>query len=320
MEINRKNAQMWARLGPRATYGLALFDLIERNKRVYAMSADLGASSGLARLMKVYPERYLNTGIAEQNLIGIAAGFAKENLIPFASSFAPFITHRCADQIRMNMGYMHLNIKTVGLGSGISMGLLGNSHYGLDDLSFMRSVPTMTILSPCDCVELVLCINAAAEYEGPVYIRLTGEPGMPKVYEDDFGFEIGKSHVLREGIDLLMLATGSMVSVALKAAEILADCGMSATVVDVHTIKPFDTDVFDLLTDKSKAIVTLEEHSVVSGLGAEVDRYVASNSGMPKTLNIGLPDEYIHAGTYDYMLKRYGLTAEAVATRIKKEV
>ena len=165
MEVNKRSIKMWSRLGPRATYGLAMLDLIEKDERIYALSGDLGGSSGLQRLMETHPDHYLNTGIAEQNLLGVSAGLAKEGLIPFASSFAPFITHRCADQIRMNMGYMHLNIKTVGLGSGISMGILGNSHYGAEDLAFMKSVPGMTILSPCDCAELVKCVEAAAEYE-----------------------------------------------------------------------------------------------------------------------------------------------------------
>lgn len=313
MEFSERNAKMWSRLGPRATYGLALLDLISRCERVYALSGDLGASSGLSRLMAENPAHYLNAGIAEQNLIGVAAGLAKEGLVPFASSFAPFITHRCEDQVRMNMGYMHLNIKTVGLGSGVSMGILGNSHYGMTDLAAMNAIPGMTILSPCDCAQLVWCVEAAAEYEGPVYIRMTGEPGMPRVYENGFEFEIGKARHLRNGDDILILATGSMVFYSLKAADLLSESGIEAEVVDIHTIKPMDKSVFK---NSYKMIVTVEEHSVTGGLGSAVNSHVAKNRNLSAVLNIGLPDNYLKAGSYKFMLESLGLTPEKIAGRI----
>lgn len=320
MEINARNTKRWSILGPRAVYGMAMLDLVENNDKVYALSADLGVSSGMSRLMSAHPDRFLNPGIAEQNMIGVSAGLAQDGLIPFASSFAPFITHRCADQVRMNMGYMHLNVKTVALASGVSMGTAGNSHYGLDDLSFMRSIPGMTILSPCDCAEVVKCIEAAAEYEGPVYIRLTGEAGMPRVYEDDFDFTIGKSNTLRDGEDVLIIATGSMVREALDAAEDLEESGISATVVDMHTIKPLDTEIFENMSDKCKLIVTVEEHNIYGGLGSAVCQYTATRNNMPRVKCIGLPDEYLKAGAYPYMLEKYGLTKESVANAIEGEL
>ena len=316
MEITKRNTKTWSRMGPRATYGLAIQDLISRNDKVYALSGDLGVSSGLSRLMLESPEHYLNVGIAEQNLIGVSAGLAKEGLIPFASSFAPFITHRCEDQVRMNMGYMHLNIKAVGLGSGISMSILGNSHYGMTDLSVMSAIPQMTILSPCDCAELVLCIENAAEYDGPVYIRMTGEPGMPKIYEEDFGFEIGKANKLRTGKDILIIATGSMVYYSMQAAQILEKYEIDAAVVDVHTIKPFDTSVCDA---DYKMVVTVEEHSRIGGLGSVVDSSIVDNKVCTTVVNIGLPDEFIKPGSYDYLLEKLGLTGEQIARRIIDE-
>lgn len=316
MEISKKNSKMWSKLGPRATYGLALLEMIERNPCVFALSADLGNSSGLSRVREKYPEHYLNTGIAEQNLIGVAAGLAREGLIPFASSFAPFITHRCADQIRMNMGYMHLNVKTVGLGSGISMSILGNSHYGLDDLSFLRSIPNLVILSPCDCTELVKCVEEAAKYVGPVYIRMTGEPGMPVVYSEEFDFRIGKANILKTGEDVTIIATGSMVYTAIETANQLSEYYINATVIDMSTIKPFDMSVFETISKKCKLIVTMEEHSVVSGLGAEVARYVAANRDLPELMTIGLPDEYVKAGTYAYILEEYHLDSMHIVERI----
>lgn len=317
MEINRKNARVWSRLGPRATYGITMLELVERNDKVYALSADLGGSSGLQRLMDLYPDRYLNTGIAEQNLIGVCAGLAREGLVPFASSFAPFITHRCADQVRMNMGYMHLNIKTVGLGSGVSMSVLGNSHYGLDDLSFMRSIPDMTILCPCDCAELVKCIEAAAEYEGPVYIRMTGEPGMPRVYEEEFDFTIGKANILKRGEDICVIAAGSTVICAVEAAEKLREQGINASVIDMHTVKPLDTEVLDRLAAYNY-LITVEEHSVIGGLGSAVAEYMAPKKRKPRQLFIGIEDCFPHAGDYKHMLRQCGLTAEQIVEKVLK--
>ena len=320
MEINSRSTRKWSVLGPRATYGMAMLDLIENNDKVYGLSADLGVSSGMSRLMSAHPDRFLNPGIAEQNMIGVCAGLAREGLIPFASSFAPFITHRCADQVRMNMGYMHLNIKTVALGSGISMGTAGNSHFGIDDLSFMRSIPNMTILSPCDCAEVVKCVEAAAKYEGPVYIRLTGEAGMPRVYEDDFEFTIGKSNELRHGGDVLIISTGSMVRNALDAAKIMAERGIEATVIDMHTIKPMDTTSIDSIDSTCKMIVTVEEHNVLGGLGSAVCQYVAQKDNLPRVKCIGINDEYPKPGAYPYMLDKYGLTAEHISESILSEL
>ena len=316
MEINSRSVRSWVRMGPRAVYGLTMMEIIEKYPDVYVLSGDLARSSGLGRVMETYPDRFMNAGIAEQNLIGVSAGLAKEGLIPFASSFAPFITHRCADQVRMNMGYMHLNIKTVGLASGISMSGHGNSHYGADDLSFMQTIPGMTILSPCDCAELVKCLYAAVEHEGPVYIRLTGEPGIPIVYDSDFDYEIGKARTLREGEDVLIIATGTMVANSLKAADILAEKGIEAKVVDMHTIKPLDTSVIDNMSKLCKLIVTAEEHGVLGGMGSMVCQYAATVGGLPRVLCIGLPEEYLKPGKYGYMMDKYGLTAEKIAEKI----
>lgn len=321
MEINEKNARTWLRMGQRAVYGLKMLEVIENNEDVFVLSGDLGRSSGLLRVMNTYPERYLNVGIAEQNLIGVAAGLAKEGLVPFCSSFAPFITHRCADQIRMNMGYMHLNIKTVGLASGISMSGHGNSHYGVDDLSFLQTIPEMVILSPCDCAEMIKCIDAATEYKGPVYLRLTGEPGIPDVYNYDFDFTIGKSIVLREGEDILLIATGSMVHTALETALLLEKEGIESKVVDMHTIKPFDYSVLDeAANSKVKLIVTLEEHGILGGMGATACQYAATHDNMPKIKCIGLPEQYLKPGSYAFMIDKYGLVAEKIAESVVEAV
>ena len=316
MEITARNIRQWSRLGPRAVYGLALAELIGRDERVYALSADLGVSSGLGRLMAEAPERYLNVGIAEQDLIGVSAGLAKEGLVPFASSFAPFITMRCADQVRMNMGYMHLNIKTVGLSSGVSVGGLGNSHFGVDDVAPMRTVPGVVILSPADCVEVVKSVEAAAAYEGPVYIRLTGEAGTSGVHTDDIDFEIGKAISLCTGEDVTVIAAGSMVRVAVEVSGRLSDRGIGCAVLDMHTIKPLDVEAVRRAVERSRLIVTLEEHSVIGGLGTAVAQTVAGGDVRPRVMTLGTPDGYLKNGSYPYLLEQCGLTADAVTERI----
>lgn len=320
MDFDLRKAKQWSRFGPRATYGIAILELMENNKQVYALSADLGTSSGLQRVMKTYPERYFNTGIAEQNLIGVSAGLAKEGMVPFASSFAPFITLRCADQVRMNMGYMHLNIKTVALGSGVSMSTLGNSHYGNEDLALMRSIPGMTILSPADCGQLMQAVCAAAEWDGPVYIRLTGEPNMPIVYEESHSYEIGCANVLEEGGDVTLIATGSMVAVALETAGMLRQKGVAAGVVDMHTLKPLDTKCLDDVCESSRLIVTIEEHGQIGGLGSAVAEYVCQTNEETHLLICGIPDLYLKAGDYSFMLEQAGLTADNIVSQILKKL
>lgn len=318
--LTEKSAKQWSRLGPRAIYGLAMLHLVQENERVYALSADLGTSSGLQRLVNQHPDRYINTGIAEQNLIGVSAGFAKMGLIPFASSFAPFVTARCLDQIRMNLGYMDLNVKLVGLGSGISMGYLGASHYGAEDISLLRAIPNITIVSPADCGELYKAVFAAAEYDGPVYIRLTGEPGMPVVYGSDFEYMIGKPIVLKEGGDILIIATGSMVSSALSVADEMETKGIGSAVIDQHTIKPFDANALKEHSEGKKLIVSMEEHSLIGGLGSAVAEYMADNNVNIPLLRIGMDDVYVKAGSYPYVKKEYHMDNESIISRIEKKL
>ena len=207
-------------LGSRAVFGQAILSLAESKKNLMALSADLGSSSGLSRFKNAYPDNFLNVGISEQNMIGVAAGLAKEGFVVFASSFAPFISMRASEQIRMNLGYMNLNVKAVAIGSGVSMSFLGNSHYGIEDASIMRSIPNLTVVSPADCGEIVKTVFAAAEYEGPMYIRLTGGVNNPVVYEKEYDFEIGKAITLREGFEITIFANGTMVYESLEAAKV----------------------------------------------------------------------------------------------------
>ena len=316
MEINQKSVRQWSRLGSRTVLGQAILSLAETKQNLMVLSADLGSSSGLSRFKNAYPDNFLNVGIAEQNMIGVAAGLAKEGFVVFATSFAPFLSMRSSEQIRMNMGYMDLNIKAVAIGSGVSMAFLGNSHYGIEDASIMRSIPNLTVVSPADCAEIVKTIFAAAEYAGPMYIRLTGEANIPIVYEDDYEFEIGKAITLREGSDVTIIANGTMVHESLEAAKILEAEGLSATVVNMHTIKPLDTSVIDTAVASTKLIVTVEEHSVIGGLGGSVAEYKTTLKNAPPQVILGLPDHFGHVGEHRFLLEQYGLTAPQIAQRI----
>ena len=318
-EITSKNSRQWSRMGSRAVLGQAILLLAETKKNLMILSADLGGSSGLSRFKNAYPDNFLNVGISEQNMIGVAAGLAKEGYVVFATSFAPFISMRSGEQVRMNMGYMELNIKAVAIGSGVAMSFLGNSHYGLEDASIMRSIPNLAVVSPADCGEIVKTVFAAAEYEGPMYIRLTGETNNPVVYNEDYNFEIGKSITLRKGKEISIFANGTMVYESLEAAKILDSEGISSTVVNMHTIKPLDTRAIDNAVVSSKLIVSVEEHSVIGGLGGSIAEYKTGLKNAPPQLIIGLPDKFGKVGDHNYLLEKYGLKAKQIAVKIMKQ-
>ena len=313
--ITKAKARLWSRLGARATLGQALLEAA-REHDFYVMSADLAQSSGLGRFKGEFPERFMNAGIAEQNMIGMAAGLAKDGTCVFATSFSPFVTMRACEQVRMNMGYMQLNIKTVGLGSGLIMAQLGNSHFGIEDAAVMRAIPGMTVVCPADGAEIVRCVEALCEYDKPAYLRLTGGPGLPVVYEEDMNFRIGKAIPVREGKDIGIIACGTMVHYALAAAELLSGKGIEASVTDMHTLKPLDGEAVDALLEK-KLIVTVEEASIIGGLGSAVAEHLAAKKQKPPQLMLGIRDCFPHAGSYEYLLDQCGLTAEKIAGDIE---
>ena len=301
-------------MGSRAVFGAAMLELAAQRDDVIVISADLVASSGLDRFRKTYPERCVNVGIAEQNLIGVASGLANEGATVFATSFAPFISMRAGEQIRMNMGYMEMNVKAVGLGSGLAMAHLGNSHYGLEDVGIMRSIPNITVLCPADGAEIFKAVFAAAELRGPAYIRLTGEVNNPAVYDSDYEFEIGKSIKLRDGEDAAIMTNGAMLYRCLEAAEFLRQDGINASVINMHTVKPLDYTAIKDAALKCP-IITAEEHSVIGGLGSAVAEYKSTLENAHPQLFIGLPDKYGPSGDYAYLLEKYGLTGAAIAER-----
>ena len=315
MILSNTQVKTLAMLGSCGAFGMAALDLAEQFDDVLILTADLTSFSGLQRFKAKYSDRLMNVGVAEQNLIGIAAGLAKEGYNVFATTYATFATTRCCDQVRVNMGYMNLNMKLVGLTAGLSVGILGSTHMSIEDIAIMRSIPNIMVLSPADCTETVKATMAAAAHHGPVYLRLSGGMSNPIVYGEDYDFEIGKAITLRNGADVAVIATGTMVYQALEAAKLLVEQGISSSVIDMHTIKPLDTEAV-LESTAAKLIVTVEEHNVVGGLGGAVAECLACVSSKPPQLMIGIPDRFPHAADYRRLLELNGLTPQQIAQSI----
>ena len=313
------NTRVLSMLGACGAYGLAACELPSIHDNIAFFTADLQNFSGLDRFARAYPDKFYNVGIAEQNLLNVAAGFASEGNIAFASTYASFACTRCLDQVSVSMAYMGLNVKLVGLTSGFSVGILGPTHESLSDLSIMQSFPNITILSPADGIETVKSVMAAAEITGPVYIRFTGTMNLPIVYKTDFDYKVGKAVKLRDGSDVSIIATGTMVAESLKASEILAEHGLSASVYDMHTIRPLDKESI-IEASKSRLLVTAEEHSIVGGLGTAVDTVIVDNTIPVKRLKIGVPCEFSAAASYKALLEKYGLTASQIADSILAKI
>ena len=320
MEMNPKNARFLARLGSRGVLGQAVLDMAADGKSFFTASADLGRTSGFSRFAEVYPNRYINVGIAEQDLIGIAAGLSADGTPVIATSFAMFASFHCADSVREFLGYMRRNIKLIGLDSGMAQSTGGYSHSNPQDIAFMRTIPGLTALSPCDGVEIYLALQAAMELDGPVYIRLTGDKVLPIIHKSgELQFEIGKAVELRNGSDIAIVGCGSILSEATKAADILETNGISSTIINMHTIKPLDTKALDALTNY-KLVVTVEEHSIIGGLGGAVAEYLSEKRNAPPVLRLGAADVLPKAGSYDFAMTQYGLRAAQLAEKISEKL
>ena len=309
MEINKKNAVLWSRLGMRGTLGLFLYDNAPSFEKLVVMSADLATTSGLDRFKNAYPDKFYNLGIAEQNMMGTATGMAMNGYNVFVTSFANFLTLRSCEQIRLNMGYMKIPLKVVGMSSGFAMGMFGNTHYGIEDISIMRSIPNITVISPADGWELIKCLEKIIKDDSPIYLRLTGSSNIPIVYTEDYDYEIGKAITLKQGEDIALISTGSMVSVALEVSKLLEKDNISATAINVHTIKPLDYNLINKIYNKYKFIFTIEEHSIIGGLGSAVAEYISQFKNHSPLYRIGVPDTFGAVGDYSYMLKQFGLTS-----------
>lgn len=317
IEYNKRAIRSWSLLGPSGVLGLAACDIAEEDDNFAIVTSDLCFFSGLNRFESIYKDKLYNVGIAEQNMIGIAAGMVKEGMNVFATSYASFAATRVLDQVKVNMGYMQLPIKLVGLTSGYASGILGATHMAIEDIAIMRSIPNITVLSPADCVETMKVLQAASKMSVPVYIRMGSDvknPSIP-IYKEDYEFQVGKAITLRQGSDICFVATGTMVSVSLEAANILQEEGYSCEVINVHTVKPIDEAAILSECDK-KLVVTIEEHSVIGGLGSAVAEVLAPVKCKPPHIIIGIKDEYLHAASHRALLEKSGLTAQQVCKEI----
>ncbi len=290
----------------RDAYGKALVSLGAENSDVVVLDADLSKSTKTADFAKNYPERFFNMGIAEQNLMGTAAGLAAAGKIPFASTFAVFATGRAFEQIRNSIAYPKLNVKIAATHAGITVGEDGGSHQAIEDVAIMRSVPNMTVLVPADGEETRQIIKAAAQYQGPVYIRM-GRLDVPLLFDENYRFEIGKANILREGSDVAIMANGIMVALAMEAAEELSLAGISVSVVNVASVKPLDVSTLIQVAQKTKAVVSAEEHNIIGGLGSAIAEVLAENAPTPM-VRVGLKDTFGESGRPQELLEKYGLT------------
>ena len=302
----------------RDAYGKALCELGEKNDKLIVLDADLAAATKTGMFKKAFPEKFYDCGIAEGNMMGIAAGLAASGYTVFASSFAMFAAGRAFEQIRNTIGYPHINVKIGATHAGISVGEDGASHQCCEDIALMRTIPGMTIINPADDVEACLAVLAAAEHEGPVYMRF-GRLAVPRVFDESYKFEIGKGVYLSEGTDVTIIATGLMVERAMQAVELLKNEGISAALINMATIKPIDKDIIIDAAKKTGCIVTAEEHSVIGGLGSAVAEVVAESCPVPVT-RVGVEDVFGKSGPALELLEIYGLNAEGIANKAKKAI
>ena len=301
----------------RESFGEALCALAETNPDIVVLDADLAEATKTGIFKKKYPERFIDCGIAECNMVGIAAGLATCGKTPFAASFAMFSAGRAFEQVRNSVGYPHLNVKIAGSHAGISVGEDGATHQCCEDIALMRSIPGMVVLTPADHYEMQAAVKAAAEYVGPVYIRL-GRLAVESVNNnDDYAFEIGKGITLRDGKDITIIATGLLVQEAVKAAKALEAAGIDARVLDIHTIKPLDTELVLKAAQETGRIVVAEEHNVIGGLGEAVSSYLSEACPTPVT-KIGVYDKFGHSGPAVDLLKEFGLSAENIEATVKE--
>ncbi len=303
------------KIATREAYGDALAEF-GSNPNMVVLDADLSKSTKTDSFKKKYPERFVNMGIAEANMMSVAAGLASCGKVVFASTFAIFAAGRAFEQVRNSICYPKLNVKIGATHAGISVGEDGATHQSVEDIALMRSVPNMVVMSPSDAVETRAAVEAAIAHQGPVYLRL-GRLGMPVIYDDKYQFELGKGVELKNGKDVSIIATGLMVFEALKAAEILAEEGISARVINIHTIKPIDVDIIVKAAKETGAIVTAEEHSIIGGLGGAVAEVLCENAPVPM-IRVGVNDEFGKSGKPAALLEEYGLTAANIVVKVKE--
>jgi transketolase len=307
-----------SKVATRDVYGKVLAQLGAENKDIVVLDADLSKSTKTCDFAKAFPERFFDMGVAEQNMLGTAAGFAAAGKIPFASSFAIFAVGRAFEQIRNSIAYPKLNVKIAATHAGISVGEDGASHQSIEDIAIMRVLPNMTVIIPADGIETELAVKAAVAYKGPVYLRL-GRLALPVLFDDSYKFEIGKANMVREGSDVTVIACGLMVGPALEAADKLAGENIGVRVINMHTIKPIDREAIEKAARETKAIVTAEEHNIIGGLGSAVAEVLTATVPVVQEM-VGVKDTFGESGPPAELLEKYGLNANAIVEAVKKVI
>lgn len=303
----------------RDAYGKALVELGGINDKIVVLDADLAAATKTGMFKKAYPDRFFDSGIAESNMMGVAAGLATTGYTVFASTFAMFAAGRAYEQVRNSIAYPHLNVKIGATHAGISVGEDGASHQCCEDIALMRVIPGMVIINPADDIEARAAVFAAAEYEGPVYMRF-GRLAVPRIFDESYKFELGKAVTLREGSDVTIIATGLMVNEAIEAAKALADEGISAEVINIHTIKPLDKEAVIRSAAKTGAVVTAEEHSIIGGLGGAVAEALCESGKPVPVVRLGVNDVFGRSGPAVELLHIYDLDAQNIVAKAKQAI
>ena len=303
----------------RDAYGKALVELGGINDKIVVLDADLAAATKTGMFKKAYPDRFFDSGIADSNMMGVAAGLATTGYTVFASTFAMFAAGRACEQVRNSIAYPHLNVKIGATHAGISVGEDGASHQCCEDIALMRVIPGMVIINPADDIEARAAVFAAAEYEGPVYMRF-GRLAVPRIFDESYKFELGKAVTLREGSDVTIIATGLMVNEAIEAAKALADEGISAEVINIHTIKPLDKEAIIRSAAKTGAVVTAEEHSIIGGLGGAVAEALCESGKPVPVVRLGVNDVFGRSGPAVELLHIYGLDAQNIVAKAKQAI
>lgn len=306
-------------IATREAYGKALAEFGAKYEKLVVLDADLANATKTDLFKKAYPDRHFDCGIAEANMTCVAAGLAASGFVPFASTFAMFASGRAFEQVRNSVGYPHLNVKIGATHAGITVGEDGASHQCNEDIALMRTIPGMVVINPSDAVEARAAVEAAINYYGPVYLRF-GRMAVPVINDnEDYKFEIGKGIKMADGSDVTIIATGLLVEPAIRASKMLAEEGISARVINIHTIKPLDEEIVLAAAKETGAIVTAEEHSIIGGLGSAVSEYLAGACPTP-VVRLGINDEFGHSGPAKELVKVYGLTAENLVEKAKAAI
>ena len=320
MKIEKSKIKLFSTLGSRATFGMLVLDLKKKYKNLFVVTADVSTSAGLDRFKKQFRESYLDVGISEQNMIGVATGLSTEGFDVITTTFSPFQTARCCEQIKVNLGYMKNKVCMVGLASGIVLGNLGYTLFSRRYWHFTINTK-FSIVSPADGMEIAKCLDfAISESKNSVYIRLTGDKNEKPIYNEDYEFRIGKGVKIQDGSDVTFFSCGSILNRVIDAANMLKEeKNINSTIINMHTIKPIDSDIIVEESKKSKMLICVEEHNIIGGLGSAVSEVLSEINKSPKLLRFGINDTYISEGGYEHLINKYKINSKAIKERVYEE-